>query len=120
MASRVLLLVSVLLFTACAGSLRTTSPDASAINPSAVASAASQLTEEVKSWCASHVGGPGADQFQVEDMAVRLGVIPGAKTREDISGRWAGKSQADLVQDPTYVAACVAAFATQPLPSPSA
>ena len=120
MVSRIVLIVTILLVAACGGSAKATIPDASAITPSAVASAASQLTEEVKSWCATHVGGPGADQYQVEDMAVRLGVIPGAKTREDVSGRWAGKSQADLVQDPTYVAACVAAFATQPLPSPSA
>jgi hypothetical protein len=36
-----------------------------------------------------------------------------------VFGRWAGKSQADLLEDPTYVAACTAAFAQQAVASPS-
>jgi hypothetical protein len=108
---RRLLVACVFLLGACSQSQPLASAVPSNIPASAIASAAAVLADDVKTWCTNHTGGPGADQHQVEDMAVKLGVVPGAKTREDVFGRWAGRSGDD--PDPTYVTACLAAFAEQ-------
>ncbi len=76
------------------------------------------LTDAQKTWCTNHTGGPGEDMHQVEDMALHLELIPGAKTREDVFGRWAGHPASD--PDITYTIACLAAFAASDAsPAPS-
>jgi hypothetical protein len=115
-----LLVGCLLLLGACSQSQAVASAIPSNIIASAAASAVTELADDAEAWCVLHLGGPGADQHQVEDAAIAIGVIPGAKTREDVFGRWGGKAQADLVQDPTYVAACTAAYAQKAVASPSA
>ncbi len=97
---------------------RSPSPVPSA-SPAASVDTTPPLTQAQKDWCVIHTGGPTDDLHAVEDMAIQLGVIPGARTREDIFGRWAGHTMADMNADPTYKAACVAAYATFASPSPS-
>jgi len=88
-------------------------------SPAASVDTTPPLTQAQMDWCTIHTGGPTDDLHAVEDMAIQLGVIPGAKTREDIFGRWAGHTMADSAADPTYKAACVAAYAKFASPSPS-
>jgi hypothetical protein len=91
------------------------SPERSA-GPSIVA-----LTDAQLAWCTIHTGGPGEDQHQVEDMALVFGFVPGARSRDDVFGRWAGRSFPDLALDPTFNAACRAAYTTlsSAAPAPS-
>ena len=110
------LIALVLMLTACGGSPAATGASA-ATSPES--STGAELTAEQKTWCTNHTGGPGDDQHQVEDAALSLGVIAGAKTREDVFGRWGGKTAADLYQDQTYQEACIAAFVARESPSPS-
>jgi hypothetical protein len=118
--SRPGLLIGAIVLAGCGGAQPSSVGGPASRAPTAIASAIAVLTDEVKTWCVAHTGGTGADGHEVEDMALTLGVVTGAKTREDVFGRWAGKSQPDLVQDPTYVAACVAAYAANANVPPSA
>jgi hypothetical protein len=76
------------------------------------------LTDAQSAWCSLHTGGPGDDAHQVEDMALTLGVIPGAKTRDDVFARWAGHPVSD--PDLTYKIACIAAYAAFGSATPAA
>ena len=91
-----------LLVAACSGSASPTPAGPSFTNPP-------DLTDAQSAWCILHTGGPGEDAHQVEDMALQLGLIAGAKTRDDIFGSWAGHSASDPA--PTYKIACIAAYA---------
>ena len=92
------------------------SPSASASPspaPSATAGASvAALAAEQLTWCLQHTGGPGADQHQVEDMALIIDAIPSATSRADVVGHWNLGAPAELGADPTFVNACRAAYVT--------
>jgi hypothetical protein len=94
--------VVALVVAACSGSASPTPAAPVFTNPP-------DLTDAQSAWCILHTGGPGDDAHQVEDMALQLGLIANAKTRDDVFGRWAGHSPSD--PEVTYKIACIAAFA---------
>jgi hypothetical protein len=98
-------------------SVSTAGNPSSSPSPPATIDSGPPLTAAQRDWCIVHTGGPEDDAHQVEDMAIEIGVIPGAKTREDIFGRWAGLVELD--HDITYKKACVAAYQKFAKVSPS-
>jgi hypothetical protein len=105
----VLIMAAAAILVACGGtSNAATAPPAPSAAP---ASTIPSLTDATQAWCVQHLGGPGEDQHQVEDAALSLGIIEGAKTRDDVFARWGGMAPQDLrVSVRTYVAACQAAW----------
>ena len=95
---------------ACGGTSASSAPPASSPTSKPVPSAP-DVPDSAQAWCINHTGGTGADGHLVEDAAIALGDIAGAKTIEDVSGRWAGRSMADLRLEWTYARACISAYA---------
>jgi hypothetical protein len=100
-------IVMVAVLAACGGTVTTPTPPPTTAAPVSVPS----LSDAAQAWCVQHLGGPGEDQHQVEDAALSLGIVEGAKTREDVFSHWGGMSPQDLrVSVRTYVVACQAAY----------
>lgn len=104
----ILIVAVVAVLAACGGTSTGTATPSAAATP---APSIPTLSDAAQAWCVQHLGGPGEDQHQVEDTALALGLIEGAKTRDDVFARWGGMSPQDLrVSVRTYVTACQAAW----------
>ncbi len=98
------------LVAACGGTSVAT-PVPSATQTAKPVPSAPEVSDAAQAWCINHTGGPSDDGFRVEDTAIALGDIAGARTRDDVAGRWAGRSMADFRLEWTYARACLAAYA---------
>jgi hypothetical protein len=88
-----------------------TGPPTSPAPSSTPAASFPTISDETQAWCVLHLGGPTDDRHQVEDAAIALGLVEGAKTRQDVFDHWGGLSPQDLrLSVRTYVLSCQAAF----------
>jgi uncharacterized protein YceK len=114
MRSLSILIAIVAVLAACGGTATApTTPPAST-----AAASIPSLPDAAQAWCVQHLGGPAENQHQVEDAALSLGLLEGAKTREDVFAHWGGMSPQDLrVSVRTYVVACQAAYEKSSAPA---
>jgi uncharacterized protein YceK len=115
MRSLSILIAIVAVLAACGGTATAPPPQPPA---STAAGSIPSLPDAAQAWCVQHLGGPAENQHQVEDAALSLGLLEGAKTREDVFAHWGGMSPQDLrVSVRTYVIACQAAYEKSSAPA---